>query len=75
MGGVRQHLTLKIGMDAHRVHGTQKCQKMSVLGLILPFVVFGFPSMTDVGSSCRCQPLGVRPQVIPAWKMASMMTS
>ncbi len=59
---------------------TEKCSalknvKMFVLGLILPFEVVIFFLMTDVGSSCRCLPLGVGPQVVPAEKTVLALSS
>ncbi len=74
MGGVLKTLKTFVAWMPTRSARHLKCQ-MFVLGLVLPFEVFGFPSMTDVGSSCRCLPLGVGPQVVPAEKAVLALAS
>jgi hypothetical protein len=47
--------------------------KMFVLGLILPLESISIFAAVD--SSCRCLPLGVGPQVNPAWKAVLALSS
>ena len=57
---------------------TEKCSalkmsKMFVLGLVLPLE--STSTLATVGSSCRCLPLGVGPQVVPAEKAVLALAS